>query len=132
MSAACFVETDPAPRSSPAILVVEDDALVRMVAAGYLRDSGFEVVEAGNAEEAIRVLEAAIKVDLVFSDITMPGNMDGFGLVGWLHRERPDVKVILTSGMPRDAGALASHAPLIAKPYTQAELERRIREMLAR
>jgi DNA-binding response OmpR family regulator len=66
--------------------------------------------------------------------VNMPGDMDGFGLSHWLRRERPDVKVILTSGVAhiaREAGELDGHCPMIAKPYSHAALELRIREMLA-
>ena len=81
--------------------MVEDEILVRAVAAANLRDCGFDVVEAGNADEAIRVLQAGIRVDIVFSDVNMPGSLDGFGLALWLRRERPDLKFILTSGRHR-------------------------------
>src|SRR5215475_1706767 len=102
MNAARLVkdDADPAP---PSVLVVEDDVLVRVVVAGYLRDCGFEVIEAGDASEAIRILEAGIEVDVVFSDVNMPGDMDGFGLAQWVRREREHIKVILTSGVRRTA-----------------------------
>jgi CheY-like chemotaxis protein len=109
--------------------------LIRTVVAAYLRECGFDVVEAGSADEAIRVLEADINVDIVFSDVNMPGSMDGFGLAQWLRRERPGLKIILTSGVARtakEAGDLCEHGPMLAKPYDHAELERHIRTLLAR
>lgn len=134
MNAAHIVgEPDSAP--SPVILIVEDDLPVRSIAAAYLRECGFEVIEANGADEAIRVLQADVKVDVVFSDIQMPGSMDGFGLAQWVGRERPELKIILTSGAVRtakDAGDLSGHGPILAKPYDHAELERRIRALLAR
>jgi CheY-like chemotaxis protein len=135
MSAARNISDEPVPAPPPVVLVVEDDVLVRTVVAAYLRDCGFDVVEAGSADEAIRVLQADIGVDIVFSDVNMPGSMDGFGLAQWLRRERPGLKVILTSGAARtakEAGDLCEHGPMLAKPYDHAELERHIRTLLAR
>ena len=129
MNAARDTVGEPVPAPPPTILVVEDDVLVRSLVATYLRDSGFDVIEANGADEAIRVLEADVPVDIVFSDIQMPGSMDGFGLAEWVGHERPWLKVILTSGAARTAG----HAgPILAKPYNHAELERHIRGLLAR
>jgi len=121
-------EPDPAP--SPTILVVEDDVLVRSVAAAYLRESGFEVIEATGADEAIRVLQAEVRVDVVFSDVNMPGSMDGFALAQWVHRERPRLQVILTSGAPHTARGAAQQGPILAKPYDHAALARYIRALL--
>ena len=135
MNAARNISDEPVPAPPPAILVVEDDVLVRTVVAAYLRECGFDVVEAGSADEAIRVLEAGIRIDVVFSDIQMPGTLDGFGLAQWLRRERPGTKIILTSGAARtakEAGHLCEDGPILAKPYNHAELERQIRSLLAR
>jgi CheY-like chemotaxis protein len=89
----------PAPRSSAyTILVVEDDAMVRMPISEYLRDCGYTVLEAGDAAEAIATMLAAEQVSVVFSDIRMPGPMDGFGLARWLQNNHPDVPILLTSG----------------------------------
>ena len=129
MNAAHNTVGEPVPAPPPTILVVEDDVLVRNLAAAYLRDCGFDVIEANGADEAIRVLQAEVPVDVVFSDIQMPGSMDGIGLAQWVRRERPWLKVILTSGAARtgnDAG------PILVKPYDHAELERHIRSLLAR
>jgi CheY-like chemotaxis protein len=135
MNAARSTVGEPVPAPPPTILVVEDDVLVRSVAAAYLRECGFDVIEASGADEAIRVLQAELQVDIVFSDIQMPGSMDGFGLAQWVRRERPWLKVILTSGAARTAkaaGDLCEHGPVLAKPYDHADLERHIRSLLAR
>ena len=79
--------------------------------------------------------QADVRIDIVFSDVNMPGSMDGFGLAQWVRRERPWLKVILTSGAARtakEAGHLCEHGPILAKPYDHAELERHIRSLLAR
>jgi len=127
-------QSDNPPDSQPTILVVEDEVLIRMAVSDYLRECGFHVVEAGNAEEAIAVLKSDTTVDIVFSDVNMPGSLDGFGLAQWIRRERPQLKVILTSGVTRkakEAGTLCEHGPLLAKPYHHGELERQIRQLLA-
>jgi CheY-like chemotaxis protein len=119
---------------SPIILVVEDDGLVRGVVADYLRDCGFPVAEADSADEAIRSLRTSERIDIVFSDVQMPGSFDGFALARWVRRERPGVKVILTSGAPRTvraAGELCDAGPLMRKPYELGELARRIRKLVA-
>jgi two-component system, response regulator PdtaR len=131
MNAACIVSSDRDPAPPPSILVVEDEVLVRSVVGMYLRDCGFQVIEAGTADEAIRVLESGLAVDLVFSDINMPGSLDGYGLAQWLRHERPGLHVILTSGSPQRTDELGKHRPLLAKPYDHAELERLIRAMLS-
>ena len=135
---------NPAGRSSenPArnaevrtVLVVEDELLLRMGVADYLRDCGYHVVEADNGDEAVSVLESDARIDVVFTDITMPGTLNGFGLAQWVRRERPEVRVILTSGISRtaqEARDLCAHGPLVAKPYDYGEVERHIRALLAR
>jgi DNA-binding response OmpR family regulator len=122
---------DPEARS---VLLVEDEVLIRMAVADYLRDCGYRVIEAGNADEAIKVLNTDERIDVVCSDIQIPGTIDGFGLAQWLRRERLGVKIILVSGVRRAAeaaGDLCDGGPLMAKPYGPDELERRIRILLA-
>jgi CheY-like chemotaxis protein len=119
---------------APTVLVVEDEWLIRAAIADYLRRCGYRVLEAGNAAEAITALEADASIAIVFSDVQMPGSMDGWGLARWVRRERPAVKVILTSGVARAseaAGDLCEDGPLMEKPYSHIELERRIRMLLA-
>jgi CheY-like chemotaxis protein len=135
MNAGRTTVEEPVPAPPPIVLVVEDDVLVRNLVAAYLRECGFDVIEANGADEAIRVLQAEVQVDILFSDVQMPGSMDGFGLARWVRRERPWLKVILTSGAARtakEAGDLCEHGPFLAKPYDHAELERHIRSLLAR
>jgi CheY-like chemotaxis protein len=129
MNAARNTVGEPAPAPPPTILIVEDDVLVRSLVATYLRDSGFHVIEANGADEAIRFLQAELTVDIVFSDIQMPGSMDGLGLAQWMRRERPWLEIILTSGAARTT---QEAGPILAKPYDYAELERHIRSLLAR
>ena len=127
--------SDPStPAAPPAatVLVVEDEALVRMPIAEYLRDCGYNVLEAEDAGEAIGVVDGEEPVDVVFSDVRMPGNMDGFGLARWIHDHHPEVPVLLTSGYstPRDGDA--ARVRLIEKPYSQAQVVDRIRALIHR
>jgi CheY-like chemotaxis protein len=85
------------------------------------------VTEAASADEAVSVLLGNSRDMLVFSDIQMPGAMDGVDLARWIARERPELKVLLTSGRPVPAAARAW--PFVAKPYRMEGVERRLREM---
>jgi CheY-like chemotaxis protein len=114
------------PPARPTILVVEDEVLVRFVLAEHLRDCGYKVVEAGGAAEAVTVLEAGVPVDLVFTDVQMPGAMDGFGLSRWVRQHHPEVRVVLTSGhtqLARQAGELCHDGPFLPKPYDPLRVE---------
>jgi CheY-like chemotaxis protein len=115
------------------VLVVEDELMVRMPIAEYLRDCGYNVLEAGNASEAIATVDAEGPVNLVFSDIRMPGQMDGVALAEWFQAHYPSVPVLLTSGYNggRAVSALsATRNRFIEKPYSQTQVERRIAALL--
>jgi CheY-like chemotaxis protein len=137
MSAAAARDIRPTSEASderPVVLVVEDEVLVRMVIAEYLRDCDYVVIEAGSAVEAIALFKADVEVDVVFSDIQMPGSMDGFALSQWVRQNRPGVKVILTSGAASaadKAADLCEDGPLLQKPYESDEVDRRIKQLLA-
>jgi CheY-like chemotaxis protein len=77
----------PQSSGAPVVLIVENDVLLRLVTASNLRDAGFDVIEAANPVEALRVLDR-IPVDVLFSDIDMPGKMDGLALAQWVHRSQ--------------------------------------------
>ena len=81
----------PTDLHAPTVLVVEDEALVRMPIAEYLRDCGYKVLEAEDAGEAIHMVDGGDPVDVVFSDVRMPGDMDGFDLARWIGDHHPDV-----------------------------------------
>jgi CheY-like chemotaxis protein len=118
------------------VLVVEDEAMVRMPIAEYLRDCGYNVLEAADASEAMATM-AAINaeepVSLVFSDIRMPGQMDGLALAEWFQAHYPAVPVLLTSGY--NGGRKLPASPVsgtrfIEKPYSQTQVARRIAALL--
>jgi DNA-binding NtrC family response regulator len=116
------------------ILVVEDDVLIRMPIAQYLRDCGYKVIEAVSADEAMAVLlHRETAIDVVFSDIEMPGSVDGFGLAKWIREHRPSMDVILAGTVPRTVHAakeLCDSGPL-PKPYEAQFVHNHIRRLLA-
>jgi CheY-like chemotaxis protein len=124
----------PAAAISATVLVVEDEVLLRLVIAGYLRDCGYKVIEAADADEAVLVLtQPDLVVDVLFSDIEMPGSMDGFGLAQWTRTNRPGLEVILTGSVPRAVNAAANlceEGP-VPKPYEPQSVHDRIRRLLA-
>jgi len=120
----------------PTILVVESDVLVRLVIADYLRECGYRVHEAVSAEEAVAILQSPeVSVDVVFSDVEMPGTMDGFGLARWTRTNKPGTEVILTSGAERSAdiaATLCEAGPLLRKPYPSQDVVDRIKQLTAK
>jgi CheY-like chemotaxis protein len=112
------------------ILVVEDEDLVRQSTADFLRMSDFGVVEATTADAAIELLASGAAVDLVFSDVRMPGRHNGFDLAKWINAHRPHLPVLLTSGYAGSAATRDLRQPILAKPYSYDGLLRRITELL--
>jgi len=118
------------------ILVVQDEVLVRLVIAEYLRECGYKVHEAAHAEEAMAVLQAPeVSIDIVFSDVVMPGAMDGFGLSRWVRDNHPGIEVLLTSSIDRSAdlaGMLCEAGPMLEKPYEPHGVVDRIKQLIAK
>ncbi len=113
------------------ILVVEDEALVRMIGADMIEDAGFHVLQAASADEAIEILEHATNVKLIFTDVDMPGSMDGIALATLVHKRWPDVRLLLTSGhrnvIEKD---LPDDGRFVPKPYTSAGVIDEIKDLL--
>jgi CheY-like chemotaxis protein len=115
-----------------AVLVVEDESVLRLDAAETLRDAGFEVVEAADATEALAALERRDDIGVLFTDIDMPGGIDGLELARRVHDRRPRMHLIITSGAVRprpqdipDAGSF------VGKPYCPNAVADTIRRLLA-
>jgi CheY-like chemotaxis protein len=105
------------------ILVVEDEALIRMDVVEMIRGAGFGVVEAANADEAITILEARLDITVVFTDVQMPGSMDGLKLAAAIRRRWPPIKIIATSGNVKvSLDDLPRGGQFLSKPYTQAQI----------
>ena len=114
------------------ILVVEDEALIRMVSADVLEEAGFRVLEAANAAEAIMIMEGADHVELIFTDIRMPGRMDGLELAAFVHSHWPDVRLLVTSGHIVLADSeIPDGGRFVSKPYDLNRLVAEIRQSVA-
>lgn len=113
------------------ILVVEDEILVRMAIVDHLLDEGYEVLEAMNADEAIRIIEATDDIALIFTDVDMPGSMDGLRLAAAVSDRWPPIRIIITSGHRLvDIADIPDGSVFYAKPYTLRSIELAISGML--
>ena len=113
----------------PAVLIVEDEPLVRIGAVNIIEDAGFKVIQAESADEAIRVLECRGDIRVVFTDIHMPGSMNGLKLAHAVRNRWPRIKIIVTSG--RDLIAeqvLPEGGRFFSKPYNPIEILDALRE----
>ncbi|MBV8166228.1 MAG: response regulator [Alphaproteobacteria bacterium] len=124
------VERDP----SATILVVEDEPLIQLITSEALNESGYRVLVACDADEAIGILSSDPSVHLLFTDIVMPGALDGFGLADWAKSVRPDLKVLYTSGYSWAAAQASAghvHGNVLRKPYRSGDLQRAVRSALS-
>ena len=133
------VEAIAAPAAMPLrkrkILVVEDQEAVRAVACGFLEDFGYDIVQAGDGFQALAVLQEEPEIDLMFSDVVMPGGMNGFDLAQAAQTLRPDLKVVHTSGYPKGAMVHQDEPRfkegfIIMKPYRRDDLQKIIKDAL--
>ena len=109
--------------SLPRILVVEDEPLLRLFNADMLSDAGFDVLEAANADEALRLLETTRDIRVVFTDVEMPGALDGFALAQRIGVLWPEIGVVITSGRRYPEAALTAPARcFVAKPFKPAQI----------
>jgi PAS domain S-box-containing protein len=140
-AAAVVAPPDQAPAAATlaggeeTILVVEDNELVRRTVVKQLGSLGYKVIEAGNGEAGLAILQKPdLKIDLLFTDIVMPGKLDGYELAKLALAGRPKVKILLTSGFPGDTlnyiGKHAAHMSLLGKPYRKNDLAREVRRVL--
>lgn len=106
----------------PLALVVDDEELLRLHAAGLLEEHGFTVIEADSAEAALKALETHDQVRLLFTDVQMPGALDGMDLVRQVHARWPNVLLVITSGRQKPARAeIPDDGRFVAKPYRAEE-----------
>ncbi|GJD66866.1 response regulator [Methylobacterium frigidaeris] len=112
--------------SSPAtviVLVVEDDDLVRLMAVDMLEDEGFTVIEAASADAAWATLEEREDIAILFTDIEMPGSMNGLDLASRVAERWPHIRLVITSGRMRLANRdVPDHGQFVAKPYHSDQL----------
>ena len=120
----------PREHERPVVLIVEDELLLRIDAAEMIKAAGFEVVEAANADQAIEVLEARRDITVVFTDIQMPGSMDGLKLARAVRGRWPPIKIVATSGRLNVGEMdLPEGGRFLPKPYSHAEVARLLREL---
>ena len=114
------------------VLIVEDEPLVRMMVIELFEDEGFEVLEAADADQALNIFGQRKDVALLFTDVEMPGSIDGYALARWVHIHRPEVKTMIVSGraLPR-AGDVPEGAAFVGKPYDHDDVMRRVQTMMA-
>jgi signal transduction histidine kinase len=130
-----LITATPLPGGTEAILVVEDDPIVRQYVVAQLAGLGYRAIAAANAEEALGLIDQGIAFDLLFTDVIMPGSKNGRELADEVLQRRPEVKVLYTSGYSETAiihnGRLDPGVQLLAKPYRRSDLARMIRGALS-
>ncbi len=113
------------------ILIVEDELLIRRNAVAMIEEVGFEVVEAASADEAIAILEGRLDITVVFTDIQMPGSMDGLKLAAAVRNRWPPIKIVATSGHVKlGPGDLPEGGRFLPKPYSPAEIKKTLGELI--
>jgi CheY-like chemotaxis protein len=115
--------------TKPTVLVVEEDAIIRMSAIHMIEDAGYTVVEACNADEAIAILEKYSDIGVVFTDINMSGSMDGLKLAHAIRNRWPPIHLIVASGLDRE-DQLPANGRFVRKPYTAADVTTALDELL--
>jgi two-component system, response regulator PdtaR len=118
-------------KSPPVVLVVEDEPLLRMMAVEVVEEAGFVALEAGNADEAVAFLESRSDIALLFTDINMPGSMDGLKLAHAVRGRWPPMKILLVSGQVRlKPSQLPSSSRFVGKPYRAAAMVEELRSLV--
>jgi CheY-like chemotaxis protein len=114
----------------PVVLVVEDDFLIRIGAVEMIEAAGFDIVEAANADKAMEILEVRLDITVVFTDIQMPGSMDGLKLAAAIRGRWPPIKIVATSGIVDVRKVdLPEGGRFLPKPYSSAEIVGTLREL---
>ena len=117
--------------SRPVVLVVEDEPLLRWNTVAVIEEAGFEVVEAANAIEAISILEKRLDIRIVFTDVQMPGSMNGLRLAHLISTRWPPIRIIATSGRFRlRHDDLPQGGRYLSKPYATSELTGMLHELI--
>ena len=120
------------PDRPTVVLVVDDEPLVRMLGVEVLEDAGFAVVEAGDAAEALDKLRSHPDVRVLFTDVNMPGELNGLELARLVHERRPDIRLLVASGQVRPTPAeVPDGGQFLPKPWNGEEVVDRIKAMLA-
>ncbi|WP_405049301.1 MULTISPECIES: response regulator [unclassified Rhizobium] len=119
------------PDSQPVVLVVEDEPFLRLSTVADLEDDGFIVLEASSADEAIEIIEGRPDIQVIFTDIDMPGSMDGLRLAAFVRDRWPPIKIIITSGNNLPGASLPRDVPFMGKPYKRQDVTSAIRMIIS-
>lgn len=123
---------NPSEPGKAIVLVVEDEPILRMLAVDMVEQAGMEAIEAADANEAVAILEARPDIRLVFTDVDMPGGMDGLRLAATIRDRWPPIEVIVTSGKPLPYGLeLPARVIFMPKPFDTRQLTQAIRTLAA-
>ena len=115
----------------PVVLVVEDEPLLRMLAVEVVEEAGFIAIEARDADEAVILLESRSDITLLFTDINMPGSMDGLNLAHAVRDRWPPIKILVVSGKQRlQLSELPSNSCFLGKPYQASALVEELRSLV--
>jgi two-component system, response regulator PdtaR len=121
----------PAGKSRPVVLVVEDEPLLRMLAVEVVEEAGFIAIEARDADEAVMLLESHTDITLLFTDINMPGSMDGLKLAHAVRERWPPIRILVVSGKQRlQSSDLPSNSCFLRKPYQASALVEELRSLV--
>jgi PAS domain S-box-containing protein len=130
-----LTDNDSLPNGTETVMIVEDDPFVRSYAVMRLESLGYSVIAAVDGDDALQKLRADMHVDILFTDIVMPGGINGWELVDLARQLRPGLPVLLTSGYALETlakhGRLRAGAVVLTKPYRKADLARRLREVVS-
>jgi len=130
VDAVCVGSENGRQLATPSVLIVEDEIVLRMATADEFREGGFFVNEAANGDEAVAMLRSYSNIDAVFSDVRMPGALDGIGLAEWVRKRYPNIRMFLTSGALEAFPTNQTIADgYFSKPYVTAEVERAIKQV---
>lgn len=117
----------------PVVLIVEDEPLLRLMAEELIEDGGFDVVSVPDAASAVRVLEARLDIRIVFTDIDMPGGMDGIRLAAVIRERWPPIEIVVTSSHVRiEEHQMPTRGVFVSKPYDGQQLVGLLRRMVER
>lgn len=120
----------PRPVDYPIVLVVEDDASLRMLATDIVEETGLPVLTAANGEEAVRLLDKHPGIGILFTDINMPGQVDGVALARIARDRRPSIQLLFVSGyMTQDPAALPEGGRFFGKPYDVDQISSTLMEL---
>jgi two-component system, response regulator PdtaR len=129
----CFIDvmSTPPGKFRPVVLIVEDDTLLRLLAVEVVEEAGYVALEAGDADEAVALLESRPDISVLFTDVNMPGSMDGLKLAHAVRDRWPPIKILLVSGKVRlQPSELPFNSRFVVKPYRAAAMVEQLRSIV--